>query len=338
MPQRRRSARRPLAQSAAFCLEKRVLPSGNVTAVIDVDGNLFVGGDNSANNLSLRRIGPNVVLSGGRINGSNREFLVASDGNPLRGDIYFRLKGGKDNISVVGVDTPGSLFIASGSADDKVSVSGSSIGGVLNIGGDSVRPGQQLDDSGNDAIRLEDVQCSDLSIQQGTGHDVFHGVNLRVGYQAFISPGDGNDLTTIQDLTVGYGFHFRGGDGDDYSQFMTMNAGRAGILMDAGTDFLDLSRAQFTLAEESVYISLGEGDDRANVNNSHFAGTLIIDGYDGTDLIFALNSNASNVVEGPLLADSFESVDNQISPLEGDPFITLHYKASFKRLRRLLST
>lgn len=277
-------------------LEQRQLLAGNVTAGLDINGNLVLRGDLNDNHVVVTRgfFSGTLLVTGGRsvpgdastvtrVNGqtSTQSFstsgglvLNMSDGNDrvlltdvgLTGSVTGSLGKGNDQLAFeTDEDGPLSFTLNNGRQPNYNKVSTS---GAVNVSGDD----------GNDTLVMYDaIIGGNLTFVGGNGNDLFNsgGTDTRknvVGGSVQLTPGAGNDSISVFRLAVGGNFRV-----DDGSAVTQTNVGivnlRANldIIMNLSVrqDVVNLrgESSSVRFQARNVIINTGDGWDIVDLRN-----------------------------------------------------------------------
>lgn len=177
-PQYRKSSRKRVVLTAE-ALEDRVVPAGNVTAILS-GGVLHIFGDDQANRIWVAGAGENAAvvatLDGTTING--RRAAVRFEGIDFAYDI--KLHDGNDFLYVTGLTGNAGLFADTGEGNDGAAIDNSCIGGLTVIttgtGDDTVSVGMGKQfattfnlGAGDDRIDIAGTEFGDVVFNGGAG-------------------------------------------------------------------------------------------------------------------------------------------------------------------------
>lgn len=211
-------------------LEQRQMLAGNVSAGLDVSGNLVLNGDLESNHVVVTKgFFPNqLVVSGGRSvsDNPNSATLINGQATPLTfstsGGLVLNMERGDDRVLLTNVGLIGNLIGTLGGGDDLLALQSSSQGPVsftLN-NGNSPQFGKASvsgfvnvqGHNGDDTFVLYDATISgNLTMRGGDGRDLFNFTgtthkNSVVGGSVQLLPGGGNDTINIFRMAVGNSF------------------------------------------------------------------------------------------------------------------------------------
>jgi hypothetical protein len=178
------------------------LADGDVTVLIDAEGDVIVTGDDQANEIDHGAEGKLAITPrpGTTVNGSSEPFLLP----PVRGRYLVDLGAGNDRFETSTVLRPGSE-IRTGDGDDRVLVGNSGAGGsgiLIDTG------------AGDDFVDVQDSGFSILRIFTRDGADE---VQLVFAFPdaVVVHTGDGDDLLEMFDCTFDGPVTLFGGPGAD---------------------------------------------------------------------------------------------------------------------------
>jgi hypothetical protein len=216
-------------------LERRELLTGNVNAGLDVNGNLVLSGDLSANAVVVYRGAfGRMFVQGGRI--------TANDAN-TRTTVNGQFTG-------VGFDTSGGITLNMSDGNDKVLITNFDIQG--NITG--------FCGVGNDTVALQSSSAGAVSFTTNDLSAVPYG-KVSVSGLVNINGGDGNDVISLSDATIGGAFTFTGGNGNDQyidtgsSHTANTIGGTVTLTMGSGDDTIAMTRRAI-----GGYLNIDDGD------------------------------------------------------------------------------
>ncbi|MGI8980410.1 MAG: tandem-95 repeat protein, partial [Pirellulaceae bacterium] len=183
-------------------LERREVLAGNVAATIR-GGNLFLSGDNLANDISITRTAPNSVTIAG--NGTTVNGQAAVTFNNFRRHLAVNLKGGNDNVSFANAADDlfrihGNLTVHTGAGNDQVNFTDTAVVGVLHI--DTGSGNDQV--SGTPGTSTWGLRAAHVAkIFTGTGNDVVSLDRSRFGNTAtFLMQKDNDNLFLSNSIFV----------------------------------------------------------------------------------------------------------------------------------------
>jgi hypothetical protein len=208
-------------------LERRELLAGNVSAGLDVNGNLVLTGDLENNHVVVTRafFSGQLLVNGGRSNPSDPNSATRINGSTsslafnTTGGIVLDMSDGNDNVLVTNLGVQGNITGNLGKGSDQLALESNSDGllsftlnngtspayakvstsGLVNVSGND----------GSDVFSLYNATIGgSLTFNGGNGDDSFvstgtsHSSHV-VGGSVLISPGAGNDATNMRRLAVG---------------------------------------------------------------------------------------------------------------------------------------
>jgi hypothetical protein len=178
--------------------------ASGVTAKI-VDGALFIHGDARANHLVLTGVGDGeVMITGDDKTSVNGEPSVVLSG--FSGDLRVHLRGGKDSLTIDGLEVGGDLHVGAGDTSDAILIKDTDIAGKLHI---ATR-------GGHDEVNLLGVAVDgDASIDGAQGHDLITADESTFGAKLTIDAGKGHDTVFLGTSTVTGAKQIVDGPGDD---------------------------------------------------------------------------------------------------------------------------
>jgi|GEM_PF-1786590 len=236
-------------------LEPRRTLAGNVAATV-LDGNLYLVGDNTSNQIELIvRDGRAIVngLEGTTVNGG-ASFQIGNS-NSIGGKMFAWLLGGDDTLILRnGVAFPDSVEIHGGAGEDQIgfeavtitndaflgtdefadtiAMNGTTVGGNLWIWGGSADDVISLKSvtvrntlileagNGHDAVELRDVKVNGRSrLDSGKGNDTLNLVDSVFAGNSSVELGRGNDVLRSQQSRFDVGMDLRGNSGMDMVEF-----------------------------------------------------------------------------------------------------------------------
>ena len=267
-------------------LEPRQLLAGDVAVAID--GDLFVRGDDVANQIEIVATESGTVevrgLHGTTINGSAETFEIPDAINlggangrnaAIARGLRIVMNGGHDRIDIRGLEARGDSWISTGEGDDFVRFFKSTASGDIRV----------ITGEGHDNVRLFQARATgDLNTLTGDGNDDFFVWNSRVWQGAVLQTGEGRDRVAVM---------FTRFTGDNHH-----------ISTSGGNDRIDLAR---NLVDESgLLVESGSGNDRVALQMhalDNIRGEVELDGQEGLDAIFM---NGEDAFTDLLSVQSFE--------------------------------
>lgn len=269
-------------------LENRELMAGNVFATV-FNNTLYITGDANANAIDVTSRSGVVYVSGQHTGGPRGNTLVngkseVSIGN-FTGNIQVRLNGGNDTFQLYRVEDRDfrniDVDMGSGELED------------VNLA--SARFSGNVDINSNGSLRSRvsvshGTVAGDVKIDTGSGND-WVAVSSSVGRDLTINT-NGNYLTGYEEIYVGPG------EGGVIARLKI--GGRLTLNTGDGVDQVSLDR----LEVDSLFASLGAGDDTFSANTVKVKRTVSVDGGSGSDRAHTPNSSP-NVVRG---LRSFEGI------------------------------
>lgn len=311
------------------CLERRYTLAGDVTAIV-IDGDLFLTGDASANELNVGRLSSGDMeitgLAGTTINGSSSFPIVISG---MTGDIHADLFAGDDDLELDwkvpnGADLPGSVLVNLGSGNDHMNVHGPVFNGLqvgtLEIAGSLIVHGRD----GNDTFEVNRaITAGDPVFYGGDGNDdasILGNFNHgnQVGGQILVDLSTGDDTLLVTEMRA-LAMLVRDPIGITTGAQVTVNdlqvAGTIEMYLSVQDDTLSISGTpQNTIGwhplARDLVIHTGNGDDQVTIAPA-FVRTLTLytgfgnegGGFYGVSLI---DVSASEF----LFVDTAEGLDN----------------------------
>jgi hypothetical protein len=237
-------------------------PTGGVTTVDVVDGQLVIVGDGNDNVVSITGIGT----------GTGQYEIVTDQGTQtvtaVSGGISINLGDGNDSLTLNNVYVAGAIVIQTGADDDTV---------VL---GD------------NDVVS----SAGDLSIDLGAGNDMLDGKRLYIGTNQIIHGGDGDDQLifdgflspqfTLGTSAAGNALWTGGAGNDTVHIIYAFIVGAFSIDLGEGNDGLDI----FGSAVSGNVAFFGRaGDDTLTVDTNFFDADLTLEGNGDRDALLLAN-------------------------------------------------
>lgn len=277
-------------------LEQRQLLAGNVSAGLDVNGNLILNGDLQSNHVVVTKgfFAGQLVVSGGRSisNDPDSATFINGQSTPLTfstsGGLLVNMSSGNDRVLLTNVGLIGNLGGSLGSGGDVLALQSSSRGPIsftLNNGGAPQFGKASVSgfvdvrgDNHNDTFVLYDATVSsNLTFRGGDGNDLFNFTgtapsNNVVGGSVQLLPGGGNDAINLRRMAVGSNFRVDDGWAATLTRVSLVNLRvNFDVLMN-----LSIRRDVVTMTGEdagsnrfqarNVIINTGDGIDRVSVN------------------------------------------------------------------------
>jgi hypothetical protein len=321
-------------QLAIESLEPKQMLAGDVT-VSQVGGNLFVRGDDLANQLVITSgetagsyiirglEGTNVMLQGSSTPAPETGLVVTG----VRGFVNMNTGDGDDEVTVEDAKFRLGLTIATGAGNDEVVVQSARVGGVLSIltgdGDDSVQVGAAATPEGAlaataSAAGVQGGFAIDIVLGDGADSAEIHDASA-IGTIA-VGGGLGADSIDVSDVRTA-SLVLRGGDGDsaDEIDVARAKAFAAVIGTGAGVDRVGIVDSAFT----SLNVALGSGDDELSLQKVRSRITVLAGGEGGGDEYSDAGENAT----GLRLITGFELPSGVNTPVRN----------AFPRLANLLS-
>jgi PKD repeat protein len=249
-------------------------PSGPITTVNVINGQLVIEGDDGINVVTVTGVGTGTGVYDVTTEQGTQRF------SGVNGGISIDLAGGGDELTLNNVYVAGGIDIQTGDGDDTV---------VLGDN-DVVSSGQ------------------DLRIDLGAGNDTIDGLRLYIGGNQIVQGGDGDDRLIFEGFaspqftlgTSAAGFAFwAGGSGNDTVRVVyAFIVGAWGIYLGDGMDSLNVFGSAVS---GDVVFSGDNGDDTLTVDTNFFDATHVIQGLAGTDTVLLANglgSEFTSIVTG----------------------------------------
>jgi hypothetical protein len=285
--------RRPLGFEA---FEPRQLLAGNVTAGLDINGNLVLSGDLEDNHVVVTRgfFSNTLLVTGGRSVASNSDTVTRINGQTTTqsfstsGGLVFDMSDGNDRVLLTDIGLVGNVTGSLGEGNDQLLFETDEDGPAsftLNNGNDpdydNVSTSGLVNVSGNDGndtlVMFDAIIGGSLTFFGGNGNDLFNSSGTDtddnvVGGSVQLTPGAGNDSISVFRLAVGGNFRV-----DDGSAVTQTNV--ALVNLRANLDVLlnlSIRRDVVTIRGESssvrfqarnVVINTGNGWDSVEVRN-----------------------------------------------------------------------
>lgn len=280
-------------------LEPRILLSGNVVATL-IGGDLFLSGDDEANDFSLEAIDNDIVLVGNEtlINGRSDDFVVARNTDQLPGNIFLNTKGGDDQVIISeNVEIRHSLVVLTGQGNDSVGIAGAVNGkAIINTG------------SGDDTVAFRDSEINgNLFVNTGSGNDVLSITGSTVGGKLKAVTSRGNDAVVVEDSQFSTIVVSTGIGNDELVADASSVSGVFKARMGTGTDVVSMQNMDI---EGHSILTLGSGNDVVISQGNDIKGSSVVVGGLGTDQVEFASDNSidkRNVVvssESDLVEDS----------------------------------
>jgi len=276
-------------------LERRQLLAGNVSAGLDINGNLVLTGDLEDNHVLVRhgQFGT-LLVTGGRSVAGDSSTVTRINGQTTAlsfnttGGLVLDMDAGNDRVMLTDVGIVGNVTGSLGQGNDQLALQSSSEGPLsftLNNGNepdyDNVSTSGLLSVGGNDGndtlVMFDAIIGGNLTFVGGNGSDLFNSGGTdtddnAIGGSVQLTPGAGNDSINVFRLSVGG--NFRVDDGSAATQTnvrMTNLRANLDILMN-----LSIRKDVVVLRGESssvrfqarnITINTGDGWDSVEVRN-----------------------------------------------------------------------
>ena len=205
---------RPRCRSAGLAaivetMEQRILPAGNVAAIV-VGNNLVVRGDADSNSVQITTSAGDVIvkgLDGTTVNGSIDPFVAFDGTTAIGGNLVVLLRGGDDVAFLSGgLNVAGNVRIVGHAGANRIGTDNVNIGGELIIRGDT----------GDDAVDLENSNLGGrVRIRAGDGDNTVTMLNASIDAALRVGSGGGVDVVHLEDSDVAKGAFLVLRDGDD---------------------------------------------------------------------------------------------------------------------------
>jgi cyclophilin family peptidyl-prolyl cis-trans isomerase len=290
MIRRLRARSRPAGLAATAlqleCLEGRQLLAGNID-VLQSGDNVFLFGDDLANNAELEVSNGNLVLTGNdgtTINGGSSPFTIRSGSTRIDGSLNVRLFAGNDTFVLRGQLTIGDhLKVNAGSGDDSLGVENATIEDNLWL----------LAGDGNDQVAWRNTTVGDWAhLNLGDGDDTVSAQAVAVGDHLIIVGGRGAEAIVLEQSTIGDHLIAIGGSGNDTFSIVGSTL-RKHLIAPLGSsdDFMSLDGT--TVSGKLIAVG-GQDDDSVVLNgNTRIGRKLAFFAGGGND---ALQTAASVVI------------------------------------------
>jgi hypothetical protein len=275
-------------------LEQRQMLAGNVSAGLDINGNLVLSGDLENNHVVVTRgfFSGRLLVSGGRSVPGDASSATTVNGQTgylsfsTSGGLVLDMSDGNDRVMLTDVGLIGNLTGSLGKGNDQLVLQSSSqgpLGFTLNNGGSPNFAKASVSglvnvagEGGNDMLVLFNATISgDLTFDGGSGRDLFNSSgtttgNNVVGGSVQLSPGGGNDTINVFRMSVGANFRVDDGNAETQTNVSITNLrANLDILMN-----LSILRDVVTLRGEdantpfqarNITINTGDGSDSVNL-------------------------------------------------------------------------
>ncbi|MEX2142001.1 MAG: HYR domain-containing protein [Pirellulales bacterium] len=238
------------------------MPSGPITTVNVVSGQLTIEGDDEINTVTITGLGT----------GTGNYEITTDQGTQtvtgVSGGISINLGGDDDQLTLNNVYVAGAIDIQTGGGDDTLAL------------------------GSNDVVS----SAGDLRIDLGAGNDTLDGQRLYIGGNQIIQAGDGDDELifegfaspefTLGTSAAGFAFWSGGSGNDTVSVIYGFIVGAWGIYLGDGMDSLDVFGSAVS---GDVVFSGDAGDDTLTVDTNFIDATHVIQGLGGNDTVFLAN-------------------------------------------------
>lgn len=169
-------------------LELRSMMTGNVTAVVEADGDLVVTGDGQNNGITITQTATNTfVVTGDATTTINGQALATPATLPgVTKSFKIEMLGGNDNVTIQNLTIPKNLKLEGGADNDTLLISN------VNVQGNAIIEGN----SGVDTITVTQVDARrTVSVDGGDGADAIN-VNQSSGNFLLINSRRGKDTVS----------------------------------------------------------------------------------------------------------------------------------------------
>jgi len=333
-------------------LEGRELLTGNVSAGLDVNGNLTLTGDLGNNSVMVTKgfFASQLTVQGGRSNPNDPNSGTTVNGQTgavtfnTSGGIVINMGQGDDSVLVTKVGIQGSITGNLGSGSDQFAMESSANGLLsftLNNGGSpqygSVSTSGTVDISGNDGsdvFSLNDaVIGGNLNVNGGNGADSFNSVGTNhntniVGGSVTITPGADNDATNIRRLAVGQGILVNDGQALNLTRVSLVNVRvnlditlNLSIRKDV-VNLLGEDTSSQRFQARNVVINTGDGTDQVTVDKGIMLNVTVSTGNGDDRFASAYGARLTNLaVNDRLYLDTGDGADSAfINNINADVF------------------
>lgn len=291
-------------------LEQKTMLAGDVSVVVNGDGDLVITGDAEENSLALESgVNPGEFLiidrsaAGSTINGADKSdngdetFLFEG----VTGDVLVSLNGANDTFRVLNANLPGKLVVDGGEGDDALF-----LGLAESSPGTQYTPVEFADDvkfvggAGSDVMQMRDFTIGDdLVFSGGVGFDTFameQNIPLSTGSSvaddAYIMGDEDVDVLIVGSVAIGDDLRVSGNDGDDQVTVADATVGSS-TLVSLGDGFDQLQAFGVDAGHSMSVVGTGSNSiTLVDVSSSHFLTVLTTSGDDSIIMDLVETSSA----------------------------------------------
>jgi hypothetical protein len=278
-------ARRPASRLAAAAewLEDRLLPVGNVAAVVQ-NGTLTLHGDAEHNTIEVTVMAEGVIVhghDGTTINGAAGDFIAFAGADAIPGDLAMRLAKGDDVALISGdLSIGGDLRVHGGQGNDRLGLIDVTVDGDLAIVDRRGDTGVDIDETtitgdtrlrtsqGNTMLVIADSALSGaLRVKSRDGTDAVHLDNVDVAGDVTLRLGRSDNGLFIEDSQLEGDLLVRTGAGADFVMLEASSiAGATSVRERGGDDALVVTGAATFAGAFRAFGS--RGNDAADISDT----------------------------------------------------------------------